>query len=205
MRVRTYSGYEFECDDPDVKLGKQVVIPIPEVETEEVKDVKALKFLAQMYGRGKKWNQNALGPEYQVPEEMDRFPDYIFKLPEHQLVLFLTQLLSSGGSLVKHYSTSSEQHTPEVWFRLKQERLCHELQYLWWRLGVKTRPVNHTQVGWMLQTTGQDAYVRIRPYIIKTYNPKLTKKTKDLDVLIPFKFRTQEPELKDKVVEIIDG
>ena len=42
----------------------------------------------------------------------------------------------------------------------------------------------------------------MRPYLIATRNPTISKKMKELDRLVPFKFRVDDYPVKDRVVEV---
>lgn len=204
MQVITSAGYRFETDDTSIEVGQKVEIPIPKIETPTTSSDKVIRFLAQMYGLQKEWHPITL-ERYGAPDGLEHFPEFILTLREDRLRPFLVRMYSAGATLVRHYSSSSYD-TPEVRFRCVNESLARELQYLWLRMGIKTRVVYHTQIKkWLVQTSGNASYVQMRDFIKSTKNPRLIKKMRELDSLVPFKFRMdQDFTIVDKVVEVIE-
>lgn len=206
IRVETAVGYVFEVESTDVEVGEQIEVPIPTVENptedSEVND-KVLNFMAQMYGLQKEWTQSSMG-RYNAPDGLKHFPDYVLNMSDERLHRFLVRYTSAGAALVKHYSQKGQDQA-EVRFRCIHRTQAEELQYLWWRAGVKTRIVWHKKMEkWLVQTSGAGAYVRIREFIRLTFNPRITKKMKGLDALVPIKFKLDEFPIKDRVVSLTE-
>ena len=204
MRLVTTSlGYKFETDQPDLEVGQQIEVPIPEVEETTLASDRVLSFFAQMYGLQKEWSKPSLG-RFKAPDGLKHFPEQILTLREDRLKIFLVRMYSAGASMINHKSSTSRDQA-EVRFGCVHESLARELQYLWWRRGVKTRVVWHGQMKrWLVQTSGAGAYVQMREYIKSTRNPRLTRKLKELDMLVPIKFKLDEYPMKDRIVEIED-
>lgn len=202
MIITTAVGYTFETEDDSIEVGTQTNVPIPQISEPTYASDKVIKFLAQMYGLQKEWNASSMG-KFSVPDGLKHFPDYVLTLHEDGLKDFLIKMYAAGASLVNHKSGSGRASMPEVRFRCEHESLARELQFLWLRVGIKTRIYFHTQLKkWVVQSAGNAAYVEMRPYLIATRNPKILKKMKDLDRLVPFKFRVDDYPVKDRVVEI---
>lgn len=199
--IKTRLGYEFQSDDPTIEVGDKVEVPIPVVEDTVTIPDRVLRYQSQMYGQQKDWNQDTM-KEFAAPEGIRSFPEYILKLEEKQLRQFLTRMYGVSATGVRHYSSSTSD-IPEIRFRVKHETLARQLQYLWWRLGIRTKPYKNPQIGWLLESAGNAAYVKMRPLMHASKSPKLMKKMRELDRLVPFKFRIEEQPIEDKVVEIV--
>ena len=202
MIVTTAVGYTFETEDESIEVGSQVNVPIPQHSESTSTSDKVINFLAHMYGLQKEWTAESMG-KFSAPDGLEHFPDYIMKLHEDNLKLFLIKMYGAGATLINHKSGTNSNDMPEVRFRCVHKSLAQEIQYLWLRLGIKTRVYYHTQLKkWIVQTAGNAAYVAMRPYLIAARNPKISKKMKELDRLVPFKFRVDDYPVKDRVVEV---
>ena len=202
MLVKTALGFSFKSDDPSIQVGKRVEIPAPVVEEYSSPPDRAINFMAQMYGAQKEWTQKGLG-KYTAPEGLQHFPSYILNLPPDRLKIFLTKFCAVNATIYMHYSKTSGGYTPEVWMKTKHESLARELQYLWQRLGVRTRVTYRRRQGkWLVLNSGAYAYIQIRELIINSRNPNLTSRLKKADVHVPLQFRMIEQKFTDRVVEI---
>lgn len=205
MLVKTALGFSFESDDPSIQVGKRVEIPTPVVEEYSNPPDRAINFMAQMYGAQKEWTQKGLG-KYTAPEGLQHFPSYILNLPPDRLKIFLTKFCAVNATIYMHYSKTSEGYTPEVWMKTEHESLARELQYLWQRLGVRTRVTYRRRMGkWLVLNSGAYAYIQIRELILNSRNPNLASRLKKADVHVPLQFRMIEQKFTDRVVEISEG
>lgn len=204
MFVKTSLGYTFETDDPAAKVGKRIVVPPPPVGERSTVSDRVMNFMAQMYGRQKEWNQKKMG-RFAAPDGLHHFPDYILNLDVPRLKTFLTKFCSVNATLAAHYSRTSDAHTPEVWMKCKHETLARELQYLWHRVGVRTRVTYRKQMGkWLVLNSGSASYLQIRELLMNSKNPNLVSRAKKIDRYVPLKFRVMDTEFTDRVVEISD-
>lgn len=203
IRVRTSMGYEFDLPEV-VELGAKVTVPQLQCSEPAAVNKNALAFLGQMYGVQKEWH-TATVQKYGATEGLKHFPDYIFTLSDDDLRAFLIKMYRVGATMVRHYSSTAAD-IAEIRFRCVHKSLALELQDLLLRFGIRTRVVWHTQLKkWLVNTSGYSAYVRLRPIIKETKNPKLIKRMKELDTLIPFEYKMDPEEvIIDKVVEVVN-
>lgn len=198
-RVETFSGYKFESDI-EVSVGDIVDIPIPEDNGVKT-PTHPLRFFGQMFGLQKDWNNNSLH-KYKAPDGLKHIPEIIKNADNAGLKMFLTQMYSAGGSLVKHTSSAGIS-SAEVRIKCIHKTMADELQQLWLRFEVKTRVRWSKQLDkWLVTTCGSGGYVNIRPFLVDSSNPRLLKRLKELDSYISFKFKVRDNVVRDRVVQV---
>lgn len=202
MRVRTSCGYEFNVDD-EVELSQVVEVPEPKVEDPIAMPIHQIKFLGQMFGMQKHWHEPT-AYKYGAKWGLKHLPVDVFRLKNEDLREFFVQLYNAGGLLYVHYSGTSHSH-PEVRFACIHQSLAKELQHLLLRLNIRTRLYLHPQTKkWHVQTSGMTSYLKIRPIIKDTKNPKHLKRMPKLDATVSMDVMVEHGPVTDKVVEILD-
>lgn len=205
MLVKTRAGYVFETDDPTVKVGKMVQIPIPKVEKTTTMPKQVLNFVAQVYATQKNWGSKALG-KYSIPQDGATLPPYFKTLDEDLLWYFLGRVYNIGAKLIVHRAGGDSTDMPEVHLHCTHKTLAEDFQHIWHRLGVKTRILwNSQRRRWVVRTSGFAAYVEVRSLLKQTKNSKIGSRMVELDQLVPFKYRVADNPMKDRVMEILDG
>lgn len=204
MRVVTKMGYSLDLEE-SVDVGEFIRVPPPTPETYSEVDDNVVRFLARRYGMQKEWSRYLM-EKYDAPG-LERLPQYLLDMPDKQLHMFLVHLISSGAALVKHQSGTGAPSQPEMRIKFIHEGMAKDVQYLFLRVGVKAKVIWHGQLGrWLVQTSGMGGYVEIRKYVMESKNPKLMKKMRELDFLVPFRFKfSDDTSVRDKVVEVVDG
>lgn len=206
MWAKTSRGYVVEAGD-DWEIGDRVLIPAWEPDEIVKISKEQIKFLGQVYGTQKEFS-SYLRDKYDAPRGLEALPSYIFNLSDKDLKLFLVHMYSAGGRVYKHVSGTDKNPTLEVRLVLKHENLVREMQYLLLRLGVRTSPWYHKKNDqWWFNTSGFDAYVKMRDILKTTSSPMLRARIKELNWLIPPKYEKKlalGDQIIDRVVEFSD-
>lgn len=204
MWAKTKRGYIVEVD-PEVRVGDIVTVHPwePGELTSDIPDER-IRFIGQAYGQ-KKRVASILRQRYEISEDFTSLPEYIFNLPDEKLYSFLVHLYAAGGALFRHDpSNPKAPRSVEVRITTKHESLAREIQYLLARFGIRTRVwfAKAFQV-WQVNSSGFDAYVKIRDIILATKNPKLKTRVTALDKFVPFTYaRDIEKSFKDGIAEL---
>lgn len=202
--ARTKRGYVIEADE-DMEIGDPVIIPSWEPTEYSTVPESQIRFLGQVFGSQQRLTMSLI-EKYELPQGTERLPDYIFNLPDDDLRIFLIQMYNAGGVLYRH-DPQAGQPGVEVRIRIKYESLARDIQHLLLRLGIRTLSwYSKREDIWWFNTSGFEAYVKLRPILLATHNTKIKKRVKALDKYVPFTYASNvDPEVRDNIVELFDA